>query len=116
MACWTDVRAIRVRSSANAYHIIHYTRNLLLVQFMSDESPSQLIFHIVDNNKFFMYKYNFTYHDWFGPLYVILKKIECHVINSASTDDICIITAIRELFVERDVINLMYIHNTQRKL
>ena len=58
MACWTDVRAIRVRSSANAYHIIHYTWNILLVQFMSDESPSQLIFHIVDNNKFFMYKYN----------------------------------------------------------
>ena len=35
-----------------------------------------------------MYKYNFTYHDWFVPLHVILKKTECYVINCASTDDI----------------------------
>ena len=26
---------------------------------------------IAENVCFFMYKYNFTYHDWFGPLYAI---------------------------------------------
>ena len=26
---------------------------------------------IAENIKFFMYEYNFTYHDWFGPLHVI---------------------------------------------
>ena len=25
---------------------------------------------IAENIKFFAYKYNFTYHDWFGPLHV----------------------------------------------
>ena len=33
---------------------------------------------IAENVNYFMYKYNFTYHDWFGPLNVILKKIECY--------------------------------------
>ena len=36
---------------------------------------------IAENVKFFMYKYNFTYHDWFGPENVILKKTECYVIK-----------------------------------
>ena len=31
---------------------------------------------IAENMKYFMYKYNFIYYDWFGPLHVILKKIE----------------------------------------
>ena len=51
---------------------------------------------IAENIKYFMYKYNFTYYDWFGPLHVILKKIKCYVINNASTDHICAATAIRE--------------------
>ena len=38
---------------------------------------------IAENFKFFMYKYNFTYHDWFGLLHVILKKIECYNNNSS---------------------------------
>ena len=41
---------------------------------------------IAENIKYSMYKYNFTYYDLFGPLHVILKKIECYVINSASLD------------------------------
>ena len=53
--------------------------------------------YTAENIKYFMYKYNFTYYDWFGLLHVILKKIECYVINSASTDDICAASAIREL-------------------
>ena len=57
---------------------------------------------IAENMKLFMYRYNFTYHDWFGPLNVILKKIQCYVIKCASTDDICTATAIRELCDERD--------------
>ena len=49
---------------------------------------------VAENIKFFMYKYNFTYHDWFVPLHVILKKIECYVINSASTGRLIIIIII----------------------
>ena len=64
-----------------------------------------------------MYKYNFTYYDWFGPLHVILKKIECYVISSASTDDICAATAIRELLMKAThVICLMYMHTRPSKL
>ena len=57
---------------------------------------------IAENIKYFVYTYNFTYYDWFGPLHVILKKIECYVNNSVSTDDICAATVIRELCHERD--------------
>ena len=56
---------------------------------------------ITENIQFFMYKYNFTYHDWFGPPHIILKKTECYVVNSASTDDICTAPAIRGLCDER---------------
>ena len=63
-----------------------------------------------------MYKYNFTYYDWFGPLHVILKKIECYVISSASTDDICSATAIRELLMkETHVICHSDVHAHQTK-
>ena len=59
---------------------------------------------IVKNVKFFMYKYNFPYHDWFGPLNVILTKIEYYVTctKCSSTVNICTATAIRELCHERD--------------
>ena len=50
---------------------------------------------IMENFKFIMHKYNFTYQNWFGLLNIILKKIECYVIKCGSTDDICIVTAIR---------------------
>ena len=70
---------------------------------------------IAENIKYFMYKYNFTYYDWFGLLHVILKKIECNVINSASTDDICAATAIRELCNERDTCNMSDVHAHQTK-
>ena len=63
----------------------------------------------------FLSKYNFTYYDWFGPLHVILKKVECYVINSASTDDICAATAIRELCNERDTCNMSDVHAHQTK-
>ena len=33
---------------------------------------------IAENIKYCMYKYNFTYYDWFDPLHVILKKMECY--------------------------------------
>ena len=70
---------------------------------------------IAENIKYFMNKYNFTYYDWFGPLHVILKKIECYVINSASIDDICAATAIRELCNERDTCNMSDVHAHQTK-
>ena len=68
---------------------------------------------IAENITYFMYKYNFTYYDWFGPLHAILKKIECYVINSASTDDIC--AAIRELCNERDTCNMSDVDAHQTK-
>ena len=70
---------------------------------------------IAENIKYFMYKYNFTYYDWFGPLHVIFFKIECYVINNASTDDICAATAIRELCNERDTCNMSDVHAHQTK-
>ena len=70
---------------------------------------------IAENVKFFMYKYNFTYHDWFGPVHAILKKTECYVINSASTDDICVATAIRELCNDRGTCHISDEHIQQTK-
>ena len=64
---------------------------------------------------FFMYKYNFTYHNWFGPLNVILKKIECYVIKCSSIVDICTATAIRELCHERDTCNISDVHIPETK-
>ena len=54
-----------------------------------------------------MYKYHLTYHDWFSPLHVNLKKIECYVINSALTDHVGTATAIREFCDERDTCNII---------
>ena len=69
----------------------------------------------------FKYKYNYTYpYDWFGPLNVILKKIECYVSKCSSTVDIFTATAIRQLCHERDTCNtiiyLMYIHKRRNIL
>ena len=72
---------------------------------------------IAETMKFFMYKYNFTYHDWFVPLHAILKKTPCYVINSASTDDILdCLDLLSESYVmkETHVIYLMYIHINRR--
>ena len=57
----------------------------------------------------YMYNCNFTYHDWFGPILVhaILKKLECYVISSASTDDRCSATAIKECCAERDTCTII---------
>ena len=72
---------------------------------------------IAENIKYFMYKYNFNYYDWFCPLHVILKKIECYVINSASTDDICAATASESYAMkETHVICLIYMHTRPSKL
>ena len=58
-------------------------------------SFTNMNYSIAKNIKFFMYRNNFTYHYWFGPFHVILKIMECYVINSASVDDIGTATAIR---------------------
>ena len=59
-------------------------------------SFTNMNFTIAENIKYFMYKYNFTYYDWFDLLHVILKKIECYVSNNppppSHTDDICAAT------------------------
>ena len=70
---------------------------------------------IAENIKYFMYKYNFTCHDWFGSLHDILKKILYYIINSSSTNDICTATAIRELCEERDKCKISDVHTQQTK-
>ena len=62
-----------------------------------------------------MYKYNFTYHYWLGPLNVILRKIECYVIKCSKAVDICTATAIRELCHERDTCNISDVHIQEMK-
>ena len=57
-----------------------------------------------------MYKYNFTYHDWLGPLHVILKKIEYY-----NNIDICTATAFRELCEERDECKISDVHTQHTK-
>ena len=74
---------------------------------------------VVKYVKYFVYKYIFTYYDWFGQLHVILKKIECYVINSASTDDIeFVMSVLSESYVmkETHAICLMYMHNQPSNL
>ena len=72
---------------------------------------------IAENVNFFMYKYNFTFHDWFGPLNDILKKIECYVFKCSSIVDICTATAIREFCHERDTCtsNISDVHIQETK-
>ena len=68
---------------------------------MEENSKKNMESTIAENVKFFVYKCNFSYHDWFGSLNVILKKIECYVIKCSSIVDICTATVIRELCHER---------------
>ena len=47
--------------------------------------------------RYFMYKYNLLYDDWFSDLNNIYVKIEAHVHNMTNHDDVCVAGAIREL-------------------
>ena len=73
---------------------------------------------IAENIKYFMYKYNFTYYDWFGPLHVILKKIENVMLLIAPRLMIFVLPLPSESYVmkETHVICLMYMHTRPSKL
>ena len=43
-----------------------------------------------ENMRYFMYKYNLLYDDWFSDLNNIYIKIEGHVHNITKHDDVCV--------------------------
>ena len=55
-----------------------------------------------ENIRYFMYKYNISYNDWYGNLSNIYVKIDTHVRSITNYDNICIAGAIRELCKARD--------------
>ena len=55
-----------------------------------------------ENMRYFMYRYNLMYDDWFSDLNNIHIKIEAHVHNITKLDDVCVSGAVRELCEARD--------------
>ena len=55
-----------------------------------------------ENMRYFMYKYNFMYDNWFSDLNNIYIKIEAHVHNIIKLDDVCVAGAVRELCEAHD--------------
>ena len=55
-----------------------------------------------ENMRYFMYKYNLMYDDWFSDLNNIYIKIKAHVHNITKLDDVCVTGAVRELCEARD--------------
>ena len=55
-----------------------------------------------ENIRYFMYKFNLLYNDWYGNLSNIHVKIHTHVRSIINYDNICIAGAIRELCEARD--------------
>ena len=55
-----------------------------------------------ENIRYFMYKYNISYNDWYGNFSNIYVKIDTHVRSVTNYDNICIAGAIRELCEARD--------------
>ena len=62
-----------------------------------------------ENIRYFMYKYNLVYDDWFSNLNNIYIKIEAHVHNITELDDVCVAGEIREFCEARKIHNLMII-------
>ena len=55
-----------------------------------------------ENMRYFMYKYNLMYDDWFSDLNNVYIKIEALVHNITKLDDVCVAGAVRELCEARD--------------
>ena len=53
-----------------------------------------------ENIRYFMYKYNLLYNDWYGNLNNIYVKIDTPVSSITNYDNILIAGAIRELCVQ----------------
>ena len=54
------------------------------------------------NIRYFTYKYNILYDDWFNDLNNIYLKINAHIHNMSNNDDVCTAGAIKELCEARD--------------
>ena len=50
-----------------------------------------------ENVRYFMYKYNLLYSDWYGDLSKIYLKIDAYVHSITNYEDLCTAGAIREL-------------------
>ena len=50
-----------------------------------------------ENIRYFMYKYNILYNDWYDNLSNIYVEIDTHVRSITNYDNICIAGAIKEL-------------------
>ena len=57
---------------------------------------------IVENIRYFMYKYDLLYDDWFRDWNKIYVNVDGHVYNLTNYDDVCLANAIRELCEARD--------------
>ena len=57
---------------------------------------------IGENIRYFIYKYDLLYDDWFRDLNRIYIKLDVHVHRITNYDDVCIANAIRELCEDRD--------------
>ena len=58
--------------------------------------------HLGENLRYFIYKYDLLYDDWFRDLNRIYVKVDDHVHSITNYDDVCIANAIRELCEARD--------------
>ena len=65
--------------------------------------------------RYFMYKYNISYNDWYGNLSNIYVKIDTNVRSITNYDNICITGAIRELCEARDSGVPQFVGATQLK-
>ena len=52
--------------------------------------------------RYFIYKFDLLYDDWFRDLKKIYVKVDGHVHSITNYDDVCIANAIRELCEARD--------------
>ena len=52
---------------------------------------------ISENIRYFMYKYNLLYSDWYNDLRKVYLKIDAYVHSITNYEDRCIAGAIREL-------------------
>ena len=57
---------------------------------------------IGENIRYFIYKYDLMYDDWFRDLNRIYVKLDAHVHSITNYDDVCLADAIRELCKARD--------------
>ena len=66
--------------------------------------------------RYFMYKYKIVYDDWFNDLSNIFNRIDNQINNITQLDDICLASAIRELYEARDSGIAQFVDRNQIRL